>query len=89
MIAVCEVLLPTSVANPSTSLRSSKAVRDGDMKLVSDNGKEELHNLADDESERKNLLPQAEPIGTRLRAKLEAWERDVAAPRLRDFPAGH
>ena len=64
-----------------------KAVRDGDMKLVSDNGKEELHNLADDEGERKNLLPQAEAMASKLRAKLVAWEKEVAAPRLRDFRA--
>jgi arylsulfatase A-like enzyme len=65
-----------------------KAVRDGDMKLVSDNGKEELHNLAEDEGERRDLLPQAEAVAGKLREKLEAWEKEVAAPRLRDFRAG-
>src|SRR5207247_2354872 len=30
-----------------------KAVRDGDMKMVWDNGKEELHNLSKDESEKR------------------------------------
>ena len=65
-----------------------KAVRDGDMKLVWDNGKEELHNLSKDESEQKNLLPEAEPVARKLRAKLEAWEKEVAAPRLRDFKPG-
>src|SRR5262249_44089681 len=37
-----------------------KAVRDGDLKLVWDGGKEELHNLAQDEAEKNNLLPGAE-----------------------------
>ena len=69
-----------------------KAVREGDWKLVIDNGQEELHNLAADELETNNLLAKEPPVAARLRRKLADWETDVEAPRLRDFykprPAG-
>lgn len=68
------------------ALNIRKAVRDGDMKLVDDNGKQEVHNLAADLTESRNLLPGAEQAAERLRAKLAAWEREVRSPRLRDFP---
>ncbi len=65
-----------------------KAVRDGDWKLVDDNGKQELHNLAADEVEKKDLL-QAEPARVEaLRGKLADWEREVRAPRLAAFRPG-
>ena len=63
-----------------------KAVRDGDWKLVADNGKEELHDLARDAGEQHDLLAARPEDAARLRAKLAAWEREVAAPRLKDFP---
>ena len=63
-----------------------KAVRDGDMKYVWENGKEELHNLAGDEGEKRNLLPEHEAEARKLRAKLAAWEKEVEAPRLKNFP---
>jgi N-acetylgalactosamine-6-sulfatase len=62
-----------------------KAVMEGDLKLVIDNGAEELHNLATDQSEEKNLLPGAAADAARLKRKLADWERDVMAPRLREF----
>lgn len=62
-----------------------KAVRDGDLKLVIDDGREELHDLSVDELEQKNLLPDAEKAAARLRDRLAQWERDVMAPRLRPF----
>jgi hypothetical protein len=62
-----------------------KAVREGDLKYVIDNGEEELHDLAKDEREQKNLLPAAVDDARRFKAKLAAWERDVMAPRLRPF----
>jgi N-acetylgalactosamine-6-sulfatase len=65
-----------------------KAVRSGDWKYVWDKGEEELHNLADDPGEAKDLLKQQPEIAVDLRAKLAAWEVDVRAPRLRDFPGG-
>jgi N-acetylgalactosamine-6-sulfatase len=68
----------------STNVR--KAAREGDLKLVSDNGQEELHDLASDPREEKNLLASRLADAQRLRERLAAWERDVAAPRLRDFP---
>jgi N-acetylgalactosamine-6-sulfatase len=62
-----------------------KAVRSGDWKYVWDSGKEELHNLAQDESESKDLLAAQPQIAADLRKKVAAWEMDVRAPRLRDF----
>lgn len=62
-----------------------KAVRSGDWKYVWDTGKEELHNLAEDPDESKDLLGQRPEIAADLRKKLVAWEVDVRAPRLRDF----
>jgi hypothetical protein len=62
-----------------------KAVRDGDLKYVIDDGAEEMHDLAADASEQKDLLPSAAAEARRLKAKLAAWERDVMAPRLRPF----
>jgi arylsulfatase A-like enzyme len=65
--------------------RVRKAVRDGDLKYVIDDGAEEMHDLAADASEQKDLLPSAAAEARRLKAKLAAWERDVMAPRLRPF----
>ncbi len=65
--------------------RVRKAAREGDLKLVIDEGKEELHDLAADQREEKNLLPGAEPAAARLRVKLAEWEREVMAPRLKPF----
>ena len=65
-----------------------KAVRSGDWKYVWDNGAEELHNLADDPGEAKDQLRGQPKITADLRAKVAAWEVDVRAPRLRDFPSG-
>ena len=62
-----------------------KAVRRGNFKLVIDNGQEELHDVAKDPLEEKNLLPQASLQAADLRELLEAWEREVAAPRLKEF----
>jgi N-acetylgalactosamine-6-sulfatase len=62
-----------------------KAVRRGNLKYVIDNGQEELHNLAKDPREQNNLLPQASSDAAHLRGLLDAWEREVAAPRLKGF----
>ena len=62
-----------------------KAVRDGDWKLVDDNGTQELHDLSTDEVEQKDLL-QAQPARAEaLRRKLSDLELDVRAPRLAGF----
>lgn len=61
-----------------------KAVRDGDVKYVWDDGKEELHDLAQDEREQHDLLSDT-ATANRLKAKLVAWEQDVVASRLKDF----
>lgn len=62
-----------------------KAARSGDWKYVWDGGKEELHNLADDPGESKDLLAAHPDIAADLKKKLAAWEEDVRAPRLRDY----
>jgi hypothetical protein len=61
-----------------------KAVRTGDWKYVWDGGKEELHNLAEDAGESRDLLAERPETAADLRHKLAAWEEDVRAPRLRD-----
>lgn len=63
------------------------AVRDGDYKLMIDSGEKTLVNLAQDESEKENLAAAMPEKVAELEAKIIAWEKDVAAPRLRDFPA--
>lgn len=65
--------------------RLRKAVRDGDLKYVNDNGQEEFHDLSADEREERNLLPGAKSQADRLKGLLAAWEKDVTAPRLRPF----
>ncbi len=62
-----------------------KAARQGDFKLVIDGGREELHDLAADETEQRDLLAAQPAIARELKAKLAAWEKDVMAPRLRPF----
>jgi arylsulfatase A-like enzyme len=62
-----------------------KAVRSGDWKYVWDSGKDELHNLADDPGEVRDVLASHPDIVAELRRKLEAWEVDVRAPRLKEF----
>jgi N-acetylgalactosamine-6-sulfatase len=62
-----------------------KAVRHGDWKLVDDNGKQELHHLAGDPYEEHDQLAAQPKIAADLREKLAAWEKDVRAPRLKDF----
>ena len=63
-----------------------KAVRSGDWKYVSDSGKQELHDLAEDPGESKDLLAARPEIAADLGKKLAAWEVEVQAPRLRDYP---
>ena len=65
-----------------------KAVRDGDLKLVIDPQGEELHDVAADMREEKNLLPSRAREAEALKKALAAWEKEVAAPRLRDFRPG-
>lgn len=63
-----------------------KAVRSGDWKYVWDGGKEELHNLAEDPGEQHDLLAGMPEEAAKFRARLAAWEKEVAAPRLKDYP---
>lgn len=64
-----------------------KAVRHGDWKLVNDNGAEALHHIGRDAVEKSNQLEQEPTIANDLRARMAAWEKDVRAPRLKDFYA--
>ena len=71
-------------ADPEAKNRR-KAVRDGDWKLVSDSGKESLFDLSTDPAEKNNRMESNPVIGSRLRDILAGWEKDTAAPRLREF----
>jgi arylsulfatase A-like enzyme len=62
-----------------------KAVRSGNWKYVWDTGNDELHELNEDPGESRNLLTERPEIAADLRKKLAEWEKDVRAPRLRDF----
>lgn len=62
-----------------------KAVREGDLKFVDDNGTEALHDLATDPTEKENLLAKLPDRAAALRGKIAAWEKEVAAPRLAAF----
>ncbi|MBI4910648.1 MAG: sulfatase-like hydrolase/transferase [Acidobacteria bacterium] len=62
-----------------------KAIRDGDMKYVFDSGSEELHDLSQDGREQQDLLASRSQVARDLKAKLQAWEQEVRAPRLRLF----
>jgi arylsulfatase A-like enzyme len=64
-----------------------KAVRDGDWKLVQDGQERALHNLAKDPAEERNVISQETKRVETLQAKLEMWEKEVQAPRLREFRA--
>jgi N-acetylgalactosamine-6-sulfatase len=65
-----------------------KAVRVGDWKLVDDNGARELHDLAADPLEQRDLMASRPEQAAKLQALLAAWEKDVRAPRLADYRAG-
>ncbi len=62
-----------------------KAVLDGDWKYVWDNGKEELHNLAEDLSEQNSRLAEQATVAAEMRRLLGRWEGEMRAPRLKAF----
>src|SRR5260370_41455200 len=51
-------------------------------------GREELHNLASDPGESKDLLKEQPEMATGLKEKVARWVADVEASRLRDFKPG-
>lgn len=65
--------------------RFRRAVRDGAWKYVWDDGAEELHNLAEDPTERVDRRDDSPEVLAALKEKLTAWEIEVMAPRLRPF----
>jgi N-acetylgalactosamine-6-sulfatase len=65
-----------------------KAVRRGSWKLVVDNDRKELHDLASDELEQHDVAGEHPDLVRELEALLARWERDVEAPRLRAFRSG-
>lgn len=66
-----------------------KAVRDGDMKLISEsvNGikTQKLFNILTDPSEKTDILDLNKSDAAKLQQKMEQWETEVAAPRLSGF----
>lgn len=62
-----------------------KAVRMGNLKLVVNESGQSLYDLGNDLQEMHNLLAERPAVAAELREKLAVWEREVAAPRLRDF----
>jgi arylsulfatase A-like enzyme len=60
-----------------------KAVRRGSWKLVVDNDRKELHDLASDELEQHDVAGEHPDLVRELEALLGKWEREVEAPRLR------
>jgi N-acetylgalactosamine-6-sulfatase len=63
-----------------------RAIRDRDWKYTDDSGREELFHLGRDARETDNRLPAEPEVAKSLKAKLAAWEDEVRAPRLHDFP---
>jgi arylsulfatase A-like enzyme len=59
--------------------RQQRAVRHGDWKYVRDGGMELLFNLAADPGERKDLAYRHPATVGQLRARLAAWEKEMAA----------
>lgn len=57
--------------------RNQRAVRQGDWKLLIDQGDVLLFNLRDDIGERHDLAKAHPAIARRLRLLLDAWEKDV------------
>ncbi|MFP6612211.1 MAG: sulfatase-like hydrolase/transferase [Pirellulales bacterium] len=57
------------------------AVREGDWKLIGQNSRLTLHNLADDRPEAKNYAGDQPEIVNRLRGRYDAWSKDVTARR--------
>jgi N-acetylgalactosamine-6-sulfatase len=62
-----------------------RAIRDVDWKYVRDGETEALHDLASDPREENNRLAEQPQVAAKLRARLAAWEKEVQAPRLKDF----
>lgn len=56
---------------------NERAVRDGDWKLVIDNGRLMLFDVSKDPGERNELAATNTSIVRQLRAKILAWEKDV------------
>jgi hypothetical protein len=63
-----------------------KAVRSGPWKYTDDSGQESLFHMARDERETNNVFDTEPAVVRSLKTKLAAWETEVRAPRLRDFP---
>jgi arylsulfatase A-like enzyme len=62
-----------------TLQRTQVAVRAGEWKLLIDNGRPLLYNLARDAGERENVIASHTDVARRLRVRLAAWEAEVDA----------
>src|SRR5262249_4724944 len=60
-------------------IRQQTAVRSGDWKLLIDQGRPFLFNVRTDLGERTNLIRSHSDLARQLRAKLNAWQKDVDA----------
>ena len=60
-------------------VRSQRAVRSGDWKLIFDEQRPMLFNLRTDVGERNNVIGLHPEIAQRLRPLLEQWQQDVDA----------
>ncbi len=65
------------------------AIREGDWKLIEfhADGRRELFNLHDDESEKINLIEKKPDVAKRLAAKLAAWRKETGAVMPQRNPA--
>jgi arylsulfatase A-like enzyme len=61
--------------------RPSSAIRAGDWNLIEwlEDGRVELYNLARDPGESRDLAASEPATATRLKARLDAWRREVEA----------
>lgn len=59
--------------------RPMRAVRSGDWKLLFDGSRPMLFDLRTDVGERRNVIAEHTDVARRLRAGLEAWQREVDA----------
>jgi arylsulfatase A-like enzyme len=59
--------------------RNQQAVRSGNWKLLIDNGRPFLFDMKQDLGERNNVIDSHMDVAQKLKAKLDAWQKDVDA----------
>lgn len=68
--------------------RPGSAIRAGDWKLIEflEQGRQELYHLKDDPGENRNLIAGKPEQAKELKAKLDAWRREVGARMMKPNP---